>query len=137
MHSSMIFSRRLAALLPVGLALTMAVHGDAPSTNRAPACVSAAAIDVDGDGRPDRVVLARYADGLWLDVYSPADGSAAPALRSTTRVADDGDAALLAADVNGDGRTDVLVRAAGKTTVWLSNGAAFDELAAAAPFQCG
>jgi hypothetical protein len=90
------------------------------------------AADVDGDGRLDRVRLGRYADAWWLDVELARDGGFA--LRSTTRVAaaDAGTPLRLrAVDGNGDGKMDVLVEdAGGRTTLWLSNGEAFEAGAA-------
>jgi len=95
------------------------------------------AIDVDGDGRLDRVRLSRHEDAWWLDVAPAGAGGQDEtfALRSTTRVAaaDTGTPPRVrAVDGNGDGKTDVLVEdARGHATLWLSDGVAFE--AAPAP----
>lgn len=97
------------------------------------------AIDVDGDGRADRVRWTRHDDAFWLDVElaarSDAEGALAP--RSTTRVVPVADGScwtVSAADVNGDGRMDVLVRdARGHTMVWVSDGLAFEPAARSGP----
>ncbi len=95
-------------------------------------------IDVDGDGKADRVRLMRYDDTFWLDVTLA--GTGAPnglAPRSTTRVAPGAAGerwSLSAADVDADGKMDVLVRdSRGRTTAWLSDGLAFT--ASPAPAQ--
>lgn len=86
-------------------------------------------IDVDGDGRADRVRWTRYGDAWWLDVEVEGTAPHQTELRSTTRVASAGTGdgwSLSAADVNCDGRTDVLLRdPAGHTTAWVSDGLGF------------
>lgn len=87
------------------------------------------AIDVDGDGRAERVRWTRYGDAWWLDVE--VDGAAPEQTqpRSTTRVASAGVGdgfSMSAADVNCDGKADVLLRdPAGHTTAWVSDGLGF------------
>jgi hypothetical protein len=88
------------------------------------------AADVDGDGRLDRVRWRRYGDDYWLDVaLAQADGSFA--LRSSTRVAAAGAGerwSWRARDVDGDGRTDILVGdGRGHAQVWISDGRGFSE----------
>jgi hypothetical protein len=104
----------------------------------APRASGELAIDVDGDGRPDRVRWTRQDDGFWLDVALAGAGNGSFAPRSTTRVAAATGWGLIvsAADVNRDGRMDVLVRdARGHTTAWLSDGLAFEADESAAPRQ--
>ena len=99
------------------------------------------AIDVDGDGRADWVRWTRHDDSFWLDVALAAPGGPqdAFALRSTTRVAPAAEGScwsVSAADLNGDGRMDVVVRdARGHTTAWVSDGLAFEADAQASPRQ--
>src|SRR5690349_21484220 len=68
-------------------------------------------MDVDGDGRPERVRISRNDDGYWADVW--LDGARGARLLSATRIlACPGPAAaeLTVMDVNGDGREDLVVR---------------------------
>ena len=114
------------ALLSV-LALTPLAHHRGPGT--APGASRELAIDVDGDGRADRVRWTRYDDAWWLDVEVEGAAPDQSELRSTTRVAAAGAGdgwSLSAADVNCDGKMDVLLRdPAGQTTAWVSDGLAF------------
>jgi hypothetical protein len=97
------------------------------------------AIDVDGDGRADRVRWTRQDDAFWLDVWLAGSGAAQDtfAPRSTTRVAAAGSGlSVSVADLNCDGRMDLLVRdARGRTTAWVSDGLAFEADAQPAPCQ--
>jgi hypothetical protein len=82
-------------------------------------------IDLDGDGRPEQVKIVRADGDAWADVWQNG------ALRSSTRVgAWRDDAELDAADVNADGRVDLVRRWSTGTQhvaqVWLSNGLAFE-----------
>jgi hypothetical protein len=125
---------KLVSWMSLGLVSMLAL---APSAGRdgavgAPAGATVElAIDVDGDGRADRVRWVRYDDAFWLDVVLAGAGPRRdePALISTTRVTPVGAGggwSVSAADVNGDGKTDVLVRdGGGHITTWVSDGKAF------------
>jgi len=83
-------------------------------------------VDLDGDGRPEQVKIVRVDGDAWADVWQNGQ------MRSSTRVgAWHADAELDAADVNGDGRVDLVRRwsegAQHVAQVWLSSGLAFEE----------
>jgi hypothetical protein len=119
-------------LVGIGRLLLLIVLALAPLAPGAGEATPALAIDLDGDGRPERVRLGRHDDAWWLDVEAMT--AAGPALRSTTRVADGAAGAtwqLRAVDGNGDGKMDVLIEGApGGARLWLSDRLAF---VAAAP----
>jgi hypothetical protein len=83
-------------------------------------------VDLDGDGRPEQVKIVRVDNDAWADVWQNGQ------MRSSTRVGPwREDAALDVADVNGDGRADLVRRWSQGTQhiaqVWLSTGLAFEE----------
>jgi hypothetical protein len=121
-------------LVGVGRLLLMVVLALAPLAPGVGKATPELAIDVDGDGRPERVRLQRHEDAWWLDVETMT--AAGPALRSTTRVADGAARAawrLRAVDGNRDGKMDVLIEGApGGAALWLSDGVAFTAAAPAA-----
>jgi FG-GAP-like repeat len=120
------------------LAPLTAPHGGPDAVLRA---TGELAVDVDGDGRADRVRWTRQDDAFWLDVSLAGEGDAQDtfALRSTTRIAAAGSGlSVSAVDLNRDGRMDLLVRdARGHTTAWFSDGLAFeaDAQASSAPLR--
>jgi hypothetical protein len=127
---------RTALASVLALAPLAAEHGGPDAALRA---TGELAIDVDGDGRADRVRWTRQDDAFWLDVSLAGAGDAQDTftLRSTTRVAAAGSGlSVSAADINRDGRMDLLVRdARGRTTTWFSDGLAFEADAQASPCQ--
>jgi predicted short-subunit dehydrogenase-like oxidoreductase (DUF2520 family) len=81
-----------------------------------PAAVSVA--DVNGDGRPDLVATNRGDGNVSILLNTTAPGTAPPSfIPAGTFATDFAPQSVVAADVNGDGRPDLLVAAAGSTNV--------------------
>jgi hypothetical protein len=122
---------KLVGWLRAGLMSTLALapfaSADVARDNE-PRPIGELSIDVDGDGCADTVRWARHEDAVWLDVTLAVAAPDRFAPRSTTRIAPAAaGVSVSAADLDGDGRMDVLVRdRGGHTTAWISDGLAFE-----------
>ena len=71
---------------------------------------SVAAADVNGDGRPDLLVANNGSTNVSVLLNTTAPGATVPSFAAATNfAAGTGPASVAAADVNGDGRPDLLV----------------------------